>query len=274
MTVRKALAFAAASLAPITDTPRLDAELLMAHALDVERSVMLLKHLDDPEPAAFAALLARRTAHEPIAYITGVRDFWTITLHVAPGVLIPRPDSETLIEAALAHFNKAAPRSILDLGTGSGALLLAALSHWPKAHGVGVDVSEPALTIATRNARDLGLAGRARFQPGDWAAAINEQFDLILCNPPYVESKAALSREVADHEPPGALFAGSEGLDDYRRLGPQIARLIAPGGVAVIEIGYKQADTVSVIFGAFALNVAVRCDLGDRDRCLILTKNR
>ncbi len=271
MTVRKALAEAAASLATRSDTARLDAELLMACALGVDRNALLLAHLDDAEPADFAPLLARRMAHEPVAYITGTRDFWTITLNVAPGVLIPRPDSETLIEAAIDHFGERAPQRILDLGAGSGALLLAALSQWPEAHGLGIDASQAALDIAQGNAARLGL--KAAFRLGDWADGLDTPFDLVLCNPPYVESNAELAPEVADFEPASALYAGSEGLDDYRRLAPQIARLIAAGGIAVVEIGHQQAAATSAIFGAFGLNIAIRQDLGGRDRCLLLTAN-
>ena len=125
--------------ASVSDTPRLDAELLMAHALGVSREAMLLDALDTPAPADFEEFLIRRLAHEPVAYITGTRDFWTISLKIAPGVLIPRPDSETLIEAAVEHFGAASPQTILDLGTGSGALLLAALAQWPRATGLGID---------------------------------------------------------------------------------------------------------------------------------------
>jgi release factor glutamine methyltransferase len=271
MTIRKALADAAASLVICSNTARLDAELLMAHALGVDRNALLLSHLDDPVPLTFAPLLARRMAREPVAYITGTRDFWTLTLHVAPGVLIPRPDSETLIEAAIDHFGKRSPLRILDLGTGSGALLLSALSQWPQAQGLGIDESQAALRIAQGNAVRLGLD--AEFRLGDWADGLDTPFDLILCNPPYVESDAVLAPEVADFEPAGALYAGPEGLDDYRRLAPQIARLIAPGGVAVVEIGHQQAAATSAIFAESGLNTTVRQDLGGRDRCLLLTKN-
>ncbi|HEY1145110.1 MAG TPA: methyltransferase domain-containing protein, partial [Allosphingosinicella sp.] len=168
MSIRADLAAAAGRLAESSDTPRLDAELLMAHALGVTREALLLSRLDAPAPLAFEALLARREAGEPIAYITGLRAFWTIELAVAPGVLIPRPDSETLIEAALAHFGTAGPRSVLDLGTGPGTLLLAALHQWPEARGIGIDCSEAALAIARANAARLGLSDRADLRAGDW----------------------------------------------------------------------------------------------------------
>jgi len=268
--VREAIARAAATLAALSETPRLDAELLMAHALGVGREAMLLGRLDDAAPAGFAALLDRRLGNEPIAYITGTRAFWTIDLAVAPGVLIPRPDTETLIEAAVDHFGPRSPATILDLGTGSGALLLAALDQWPDAHGLGIDRSPDALAIARANAGQLGLARRARFQLGDWGDGLTDRFDLLLCNPPYVESGAILPREVADHEPASALFAGPEGLDDYRRLAPQVAGLVAPGGVACIEIGATQGPAVLALFRGTGLAASIRQDLAGQDRCVIL----
>jgi release factor glutamine methyltransferase len=268
VTLRDTLRDAANQLQAITDTPRLDAELLMAHALGVPREALLLSGLDLHVPDGFAPLLARRLAREPMAYITGVRDFWSISLHVGPGVLIPRPDSETLIEAAFAHFHRGAPTRILDLGMGSGALLLAALSLWPNAYGLGIDRSDVAITIAAGNADRLGL--NAEFRLGDWCAGLGGTFDLILCNPPYVESGAILSPEVMN-EPHSALFAGPDGLDDYRRLARQIPPLIAYQGCAVIEIGHDQAGPVTALFAAKGLNVALRRDLAGKDRCLIVT---
>jgi release factor glutamine methyltransferase len=267
--VRAALAEATTRLAPLSDTPRLDAELLMAHALDGTREEMLLRQLDAPAPESFRALLARRLAHEPVAYITGTRDFWTISLHVAPGVLIPRADSETLIEAAIGHFKEEDPKSILDLGTGSGALLLAALSEWPEARALGIDVSATALKIATGNAKRLGL--KAEFRAGDWCAGIDETFDLILCNPPYVDRAVDLPPQVALYEPHGALFADNHGIADYQILAPQIAKLIAPGGCAVVEIGHDQAAAVTALFEAAGLTVVLHRDLAGRDRCLLMT---
>jgi len=265
------LAAAAQRLAPVSDTPRLDAELLMAHALGIEREAMLLSGLDDEAPAAFESLVARRGAGEPVAYITGRRAFWTIELAVAPGVLIPRPDSETLIEAALDHFGQAGPKTILDLGTGPGSLLLAALDQWPQARGLGIDRSEAALHLARANADRLGLASRAEFRLGDWAEGLDARFDLILCNPPYVEAGAALPRDVAEWEPHEALFSGPDGLDDYRRLAPQLPLVLAPGGIACIEIGASQEAAVSSLFRHQGLTVATRKDLAGRPRCLAVS---
>jgi release factor glutamine methyltransferase len=258
---------AAAKLAPISDTPRLDAELIAAHAAGLERGEMLLCLSDLVVPAGADALLARRLAHEPVAHITGTRDFWTLSLKVTPDVLIPRPDSETLIEAALRHFaGQAGPRRILDLGTGSGALLLAALSEWPQATGLGIDISAGALAVARENAGRCGLADRAEFVAGDWAQGLDGRFDLILCNPPYIEADAVLAPEVADHEPHGALFAGADGLDCYRRLAPEMARLLETGGIALFEIGHDQGRAVSGLFAAEGFAPALHHDLGGRDR--------
>jgi release factor glutamine methyltransferase len=268
--VAAAIRSAAARLAKVGDTPRLDAELLMAHALGVSRETMLLGRMRDTVPPGFQELLDRRIGHEPLAYITGSRDFWTIRLQVGPGVLIPRPDSETLIEAAVNHFGAAGPRRVLDLGTGSGALLLAALAEWPEASGIGIDRSATALAMASDNADRLGLAARAVFRSGDWGDGIGEAFDLLLCNPPYIESMAQLPPDVAGHEPAEALYAGADGLDDYRRLAPQVGRLIRPRGIAAIEIGASQAGAVQKLFVEQGLCCAVRHDLAGRDRCIVV----
>jgi release factor glutamine methyltransferase len=270
MQAREALRQATDALAKVSDTPRLDAELLMAHALDVGRSELLLRHLDASAPDSFDAYVDRRLGHEPIAYIIGKRDFWTISLSVGPGVLIPRTDSETLIEAAIELFVDQKPKSILDLGTGPGTLLLAALFEFPEAKGLGIDSSEVALGYAQSNAEALGLSRRAAFKQGNWAEGIEGPFDLILCNPPYIESDATLDAQVVDHEPHQALFSGSDGLNDYRLLAPQIARHLTADGVALIEIGHQQAESVSALFAAEELKVQVKPDLAGRDRCLIV----
>jgi release factor glutamine methyltransferase len=269
MRVREALAEAAARLAGSSETARLDAEVLMAHALGVERDILLLQRLDEAAPAGFEALVQRRLAHEPIAYITGRRAFWTIELEVGPGVLIPRPDSETLIEAAVAHFGDRSPTRILDLGTGPGTLLLAALDQWPGATGLGVDASEIALGYARRNA-----IPRAEFRRGNWGEGLDECFELILCNPPYVEVDAVLPRDVARYEPEAALYAGRDGLDAYRVIAPQLPSLLAPGGVICIEIGAGQAKAVTALFAAEGFTIESRTDLRGIVRGLVLTNNR
>jgi len=266
LSVRAALNAATARLAAASDTPRLDAELLMAHALGTERETMLLDMGDNVAPEAFPALVERRLAHEPVAYIIGRRAFWTIALEVGPGVLIPRPDSETLIEAALARFGAAGPGRILDLGTGPGTLLLAALDIWPGATGLGVDASEAALAYARRNAKK-----RAEFRLGDWGDGIDERFDLILCNPPYVARAADLPRDVATYEPHAALFAGGDGLAAYRVLAPQFVRLLAPGGTVCLEIGLGQEKAVRELMRARGFTIESRSDLKGIARCLVLT---
>ena len=254
-----------------SETPRLDAELLMAHALGVTRETLLLRHLDDAEPATFAALVERRAAHEPIAYITGTRAFWTIDIAVGPGVLIPRADSETLIEATVEHFTNQKPTHNLDLGTGPGTLLLAALDQWPEANGVGVDISDTALALARGNAARLGMASRATFIAGDWAAGVDGRFDLILANPPYIGTGESLPDEVRGYEPAAAMFAGPDGLDDYRVIAPQLPTLLAPGGAAILEIGAPQSEAVTALLAAQGLAVTPRNALGGRPRALVAT---
>lgn len=268
MRVRAAITAAAARIP--SDTPRLDAELLMAAALGVSRETMLLSRLNEPEPFQYSALVEERIAHKPIAYILGRREFWTIELRVGPGVLVPRADSETLIEAAVTYFaGTDGPGQVLDLGTGPGTLLLAALAEWPQAHGLGIDASPKALEYARANATVLDMADRARFSLGDWAEGLNGRFDLILCNPPYIGVGEELGPEVRDHEPADALFAGADGLDDYRRIVPDLPRLLAPGGIAVLEIGWTQGEVVSALVRAAGLTPAIRKDLGGRDRAIL-----
>jgi release factor glutamine methyltransferase len=262
---------AAASRFAFSATARLDAELLMAHAVGTTREALVLRHLDEPVPAAFAALVERRAAHEPIAYITGTRAFWTIDIAVAPGVLIPRADSETLIEAAIDHFAGRSPARILDLGTGPGTLLLAALDRWPTATGLGLDMSDTALALARGNAARLGMASRADFVASDWAAGLTQRFDLVLANPPYIGTDEAVPDEVRAYEPAAALFAGPDGLDDYRIIVPQLPALLAPGGAAIVEIGATQAEPVTALLVAHGLAVTPRNDLGGRPRALVAT---
>lgn len=269
--IERAVTEAATALRSVSDTPRLDAELLMAHALGIERDELLLRPPSAKVPGEFADLLGRRRDGEPVAYITGRRAFWNIELEVGPGVLIPRPDSETLIASAIEHFHRSdGPHRILDLGTGPGTLLLAALDQWPRATGLGIDNSEAALEYARDNARRLGLAPRAHFRLGNWAEGVTERFDLVLCNPPYIAADAELGPGVVEHEPAEALFAGREGLDDYRRLAPQIERLLAPEGLAAIEIGSDQGTSATEIFRACGLAPVLAHDLAGRPRALLI----
>lgn len=273
MTVAEAIRAAAAHLAAVSDTARLDAELLMAHALSLSRSDMLLRAMRNPAPARFAHTLARRMNYEPVAYIIGNTEFYGLRIIVTPDTLIPRSDSETLIDAALEQAGDAG--RAIDLGTGSGALLLALLANRPGWHGVGIDAAERALAAAQGNAAALGLAARSEFHVRDWTragwSADLGQFDLILCNPPYVESGAGLDRQVRDHEPASALFAGPQGLDDYRILIPQLRALMHAGATAILEIGADQAEAVTTLAQRSGFAVQLRRDLAGRARALILT---
>jgi release factor glutamine methyltransferase len=268
MNAPDALRAATSRLGPTSDTPRLDAELLLAHVLEIEREELILRLRDLAVPENYDALVDRRVAGEPVAHITGVRDFWTLSLHVTRDVLIPRPDSETLIEAAVEHFRGGAPVRVLDLGTGSGALLLAALDEWREASGIGVDISDAALAVARGNAERLSMIGRSDFRHADWGEGLDERFDLILANPPYISTSVILPHDVLNHEPHLALFAGPDGLDDYRRLAPQIAGLLAPGGLAAVEIGFDQGESAAALFAEQGLSISVRRDLAGRDRCV------
>jgi release factor glutamine methyltransferase len=276
MTVGDAIRAAADRLAATSDTARLDAELLMAHALGLTRSDMLLRAMRDPAPEGFAALIERRAAHEPVAYITGEAEFYGLNLTVTPATLIPRGDSETLIEAALEHVCEHGREQgrVVDLGTGSGALLLAMLANREGWEGVGIDASDNALALATGNAAALGLTQRSAWYhrnwhtPG-WAGDLGT-FDLVLCNPPYVELDAQLEPQVRGHEPASALFAGPEGLDDYRVLIPQLRALLNPDGIAILEIGANQAEAVGALAAASGFTTALRRDLAGRPRALIL----
>jgi release factor glutamine methyltransferase len=270
--IARALSRATNQIGRISDTPRLDAELLMAEALHIDRDRLILAPPDRDPPERFWVLVERRKAGEPVAYITGRRAFWNIELHVGPGVLIPRPDSEVLIASALQHFEGTeGPKRILDLGTGPGTLLLAALDLWPAAVGLGVDVSRQALSYAASNARRMGFEARARLKVGNWAEGIDERFDLILCNPPYVAEGADLGPGVAEYEPDEALFAGKEGLDAYRHLAPQLPQLLNPGGLAAVEIGYDQAGVTSELLARDGLVAKVANDLAGRPRAVLLT---
>lgn len=248
---------------------RLDAEVLLAHLLGISRLEMLLAPDHPVDATAYAALVERRARGEPVAYITGTREFWSLDLAVGPDVLIPRPDSETLIEAAIAHFGARAPATVIDLGTGSGALLLAALTVWPKARGLGIDASQQALMVAAANAERLGIP--ASFTLGGWTGD-GGTYDLVLCNPPYIARGTPLPRDVLDWEPHAALFAGDDGLGDYRALAPVLAAQIAPGGVACIEIGHDQGDTAARFFRDAGLSITLRPDLAGLPRCLVITK--
>jgi release factor glutamine methyltransferase len=255
---------------------RSEAWLLLAIATGRSRAELVAgaqAPLDPVEEERLEALAARRLAREPMAYIVGEREFWSLPLQVGPAVLVPRPESETVVEAALAEVrDRSAPLRILDLGTGSGCLLLALLSELPHASGLGVDRSAEALVIAVRNAARLGLAGRAAFCEGDWGRGLAGPFDLIVSNPPYVAraDAASLAPEVRAFEPEEALFAGPDGLCAYRALAPDCVRLLAKDGPTCLEIGQGQGAAVAEIMGGHGLRlVASRPDLAGIERCLI-----
>ena len=272
MTVADALRDAARRLAAVSDTARLDAELLMAHALGAARSEMLLRQMQAAAPESFAGLIERRERHEPVAYIIGKQEFYGHEFLVRSEVLIPRADSETTVAAALAAY--ADPGRILDCGIGSGALLLTLLAERPMAEGVGIDRSSQALDVADANAGRLGVSDRVTVIELDWSkqgwTSGLGQFDLIVANPPYVETDAELAPSVLDFEPAGALFAGPEGLDAYRILLPQLPALLAEHGVVVLEIGATQDEAVAEIARKSGFAAELRRDLGGRPRALVL----
>jgi release factor glutamine methyltransferase len=225
-----------------------------------------------PDTATFDAFIGRREGREPVAYILGRKEFWSLEFEVSPAVLIPRPDSETLIEAALGEFKTNPPARVLDLGTGSGCLLIALLTEWPRTTGVGVDISEAALALARRNALRHHVAERAEFRPGDWGEGITERFDLVVANPPYIADDVfdRLAPDVRDHEPVHALRAGREGLDAYHRIAKHLPRLLEPAGCAIVEIGFDQRASVKDLFTTAGLaGLRVVKDLAGHDRAVV-----
>lgn len=257
----------------------LDAQLIVGHALDLDRARLCAardRPLSAKDACRIAALAARRERREPMAYLLGRRGFWSLELAVTPATLIPRPESETLIEAALGHVpDREAALKLLDLGTGSGCLLLALLAELPRATGVGVDISRAACGVARANAVALGLGARARFVVGDWGASLAGGFDLIVANPPYVPEAEArrLAPEIVGYEPRDAVFAGADGLAAYRSLAPDLARLLAPAGFAVVEHGAGQGMKAAEILEKSGLRpVASRRDLAGRARCILARK--
>lgn len=273
MTVAQAIREAAEELSATSDTARLDAELLMAHALATSRSAMLLQQMDREPPGDYRALIDRRRAREPVAYITGSQEFFGREFHVNSHTLIPRGDSELIVDLSMEVGSRC--KRFLDLGTGSGALLLSVLAELGEAGGIGIDKSQGAIDVARDNAQRLGIASdKVRFLKRswldqDWASDLGS-FDCILCNPPYVEEGAELDPDVRDYEPRSALFAGIDGLDDYRVLIPQLRALMSDGGLALIEIGATQSNQVSEIARMEGFAVSVHCDLAKRPRCLAL----
>ena len=275
------LADSAARLAAAgIDDPKREARLLLAHAIGLTQDDLLrLPRAHPIDPTRLHLLLARRAAREPLAFITGARGFWTLDLLVDPSTLIPRPDTETLIEAALALRPDRAPVArILDLGCGTGALLLAALTEYRAAFGIGIDRGEPACCLSRANAARHDLSARAAFVCADWTAALAPKpgFDLILCNPPYIETAAlpGLMPEVSHHEPSTALDGGPDGLTAYRSLLPALPPLLSPGGLAILELGAGQSAPVIALAAASGLAVrALRPDLSGVARALCLERD-
>jgi release factor glutamine methyltransferase len=255
------------------DTPVIDARLLLEAAAGATRADLLndphrLLTLDQTQ--ALDDFMARRERREPIAHILGRKGFWSVMLNVGPQVLTPRPDTELVVIAALERLEPGRPARILDLGVGSGAILLALLAERPAAKGLGVDISEDALAVARENASNLGLAGRAALLRDDWTAGLEDEgFDLVVSNPPYIRTGEipTLDPEVRQYEPLAALDGGPDGLDAYRELAPGILRVLKPGGGFVVEIGHDQGLAVTELFqAAGAADIELRQDLGGRDR--------
>ncbi|MGB8275067.1 MAG: peptide chain release factor N(5)-glutamine methyltransferase [Alphaproteobacteria bacterium] len=259
---------------------RRDARLLIAHALGVRPEVVLARperRLTAAQAARLRGLVDKRAERRPIAQILGEREFWSLPFQVTADTLDPRPDSETVIEAALAdipnHYQRV---RVLDLGTGTGCLLLALLSELPRGVGIGVDISEAALKVARTNAAALGLSRRVSFVCTSWGEGLSGAFDLIVSNPPYVRESefASLSPEIAVHEPRIALSGGADGLDSYRALTPVIARLLGPNGKAVVEVGAGQAGPVRAILqSAGMVWVSAPRDLAGKERCVVIRRS-
>jgi len=235
----------------------LDARVLLKHATGFDDADLIARANDGLTPArrhAFIEFIVRRAAGEPVAYITGAKEFWSLAFKVTPDVLIPRGDSECLIEAAANRRPRSKPLSIIDLGTGSGCLLCALLSEFPVSAGIGVDRSLAAIRVARENARALGLDGRASFFAGDWLSAVNGQFDVMIANPPYIRSgdRAALAHEVAAFEPALALDAGAHGFDSYQQIFQMAPGALKPDGLLIVESGDHQSDGLTALAqGAF-----------------------
>lgn len=280
MTLAQALRAAAARLrAAGCDTPELDARILAESAFGLSRATLIAGGEAAPDGLArFEPLVLRRAEGEPVARILGLREFWGLSFALAPETLVPRPDSETIVEVALAEVG---PRdralTVLDLGTGSGCLLLAILSERPKAFGVGVDLSSAAASAARANAMALALEDRAAFVVGRWGEALGQRFDLVVSNPPYIASCeiGALDPEVRAHDPRLALDGGADGLDAYRAIAGGLDALLAADGVAVLELGVGQGAEVSALMArAGFATIGCAPDLGGVPRALALRRRR
>jgi release factor glutamine methyltransferase len=280
MTIGEALAQAAKRLDEAgIERPQAEARILLEAAGGRGRGQIIAfpEHaITAAERELFQNLVRRRCAREPISRILGNREFWSLRFAISPATLDPRPDSETLVAAVLARIpDRAAALSILDLGTGTGCLLLALLSELPRANGVGIDSSDAACETASMNAEALGLSARAEFRIGDWARDISAQFDVIISNPPYIESAAidALAPEVSRYDSRGALDGGPDGLSAYRALIPQAVPRTKPGGLLALEIGAGQGAAVRAIADEAGLTgLGGAQDLAGIERCLLFTR--
>jgi release factor glutamine methyltransferase len=268
-------AFVAAGL----DAPALEARLLLLAALGIAPADLIARPdapVDEAAADRLASFARRRLACEPVARILGEREFWGLPFVLSSETLVPRPDTETVIETALGLFpDGQAPLRLLDLGTGSGCLLIALLYERPRASGIGIDRSCGALATARRNAQRNGVAGRALFAASDWAAALRGPFDLIVSNPPYIPSPVVptLAAEVRDHDPRLALDGGEDGLDAYRIILADARRLLGPRGRLIVEIGYDQAEDLRQLAAGFNLDVStVAHDLSGNPRCVVLKR--
>lgn len=264
------------------DNSALDARMILAHAMEREPADLPLlddRALEDDTIACAEAMIQRRIGGEPVARIIGEKEFWSLRFRLSRGTLVPRPDSETLVAAVLASLEAAGERDrafrILDLGTGSGCLLLALLSELPHATGIGVDLDRDAVATARDNADRLGLGERAHFVAGNWAEGITGRFDAIVSNPPYVEDGALpeLAVEVRRHDPVLALLGGDDGLDAYREIVPQLPRLMASGAVAALEFGPNQAAAIAMLSEQAGMSAVVERDIAGRERVALLRIN-
>jgi release factor glutamine methyltransferase len=263
------------------DSPALDARLLIQHALSLDHTALAAgsgRALSESERNAIAQLAARRLSGEPVARIFGVKEFWGLPLSLSATTLVPRPETETVVEAALAVIGERRnePLRIADLGTGTGAILLALLREFPNATGIGTDLDPGAIETAQANADALGLSARAQFVRTDFGSGLNERFDLVVSNPPYIATGeiAGLAREVRDHDPKLALDGGSDGLNAYRALAAQMRSLLSVRSAAVLEIGIGQTTQVEAIFSQAGLRLtATKADLAGIPRALTFQRD-
>jgi release factor glutamine methyltransferase len=274
VTITKAIQDGTLRLRNAVDNPRLEVRVLLAYALGGTRADLIREPERVVETEAFHTLIDRRLAHEPLAHILGRREFWSLEFQVSPDTLIPRPDSETLVTAALAAYpGRLPPATILDLGTGTGCLLLALLHEFPAAFGIGIDIAPDAACLARGNALRLGLAERAAFVAGDWTNPLDARFDLVISNPPYIPTAdiATLMPDVARYEPERALDGGQDGCDAYRIILRDLPQRLRPGGIAILELGIGQAETVASLAREAGFATSLHLDLAGIQRAIAVS---